>query len=269
MTSVTIRENFVKGGGKMVYRYDGSFDGFWSCVFMSFRNRETPEQVLAPDELPLASGVWVETRKDWAGRVRKGIRARFGEEVWDYLRDGFLSCLPGRAGILLRMVQRLYRSGEKALADCRDPDAAALRKAVLMLREEGHKLEGFLRFSGCGGVLAAVIRPKNGVLPMLAAHFSVRFPGERFLIYDEGRKLAFFHAPGQRQFLPIDGLTLPPPDEAERLCRALWKGFLQAVSIRERENPGCQRAHLPLRFRPWMTEFIEEEGRPALGDGEK
>ena len=76
----------------MVYRYDGSFDGFWSCVFMSFRNRETPEQVLAPDELPLASGVWVGTRKDWAGRVRKGIRARFGEEVWDYLRDGRGSC---------------------------------------------------------------------------------------------------------------------------------------------------------------------------------
>lgn len=97
----------------MVYRYDGSFDGFWSCVFMSFRNRETPEQVLAPDELPLASGVWVGTRKDWAGRVRKGIRARFGEEVWDYLRDGFLSCLPGRAGILLRMVKRLYRSGKR------------------------------------------------------------------------------------------------------------------------------------------------------------
>ena len=126
----------------MVYRYDGSFDGFWSCVFMSFRNRETPEQVLAPDELPLASGVWVGTRKDWAGRVRKGIRARFGEEVWDYLRDGFLSCLPGRAGILLRMVQRLYRSGEKALADCRDPDAASLRKAVLMLREEGRRGAG-------------------------------------------------------------------------------------------------------------------------------
>ena len=36
---------------------------------------------------------------------------------------------------------------------------------------------------------------------------------------------------------------------------ALWKAFFHSISIRERENYVCQRSHLPLRYRPYMTEF--------------
>ena len=35
----------------------------------------------------------------------------------------------------------------------------------------------------------------------------------------------------------------------------LFRCFCRTVSIRERENPGLQRQHLPLRFRGTMTEF--------------
>lgn len=257
----------------MVYRYDGSFAGFLSCVFLSFARKETPGQILPPEESPLLGGKWVETRQDHARRVEMGLRRKLGEEIWADIRDGYLSCLPGKEGILLRVIQRLFQSGRRAITDYRDPDAAALQKALVMMRQEGHLLEGFLRFSDYSGVLVAVIHPKNGVLPRLAVHFSTRFPQEKFVIYDETHHLAFFHSPTERKFAEIDALTLPPPDQTERLYRALWKGFLSALSIRERENPRCQMTHLPLRYRPWMVEFDREEPTDlsgfALPEGQK
>lgn len=36
---------------------------------------------------------------------------------------------------------------------------------------------------------------------------------------------------------------------------ALWKAFHETVAIRERYNPKCQRNHLALHYRPYMTEF--------------
>ena len=36
---------------------------------------------------------------------------------------------------------------------------------------------------------------------------------------------------------------------------ALWKIFHRKIAITERENAALQRNNLPLRFRPYMTEF--------------
>ena len=35
----------------------------------------------------------------------------------------------------------------------------------------------------------------------------------------------------------------------------LFKSFCETIAIKERENPVCQRGHLPLWYRPNMVEF--------------
>ena len=35
----------------------------------------------------------------------------------------------------------------------------------------------------------------------------------------------------------------------------LWRTFCASIAISQRKNPLCQRTHLPLRYRPYMTEF--------------
>lgn len=44
-------------------------------------------------------------------------------------------------------------------------------------------------------------------------------------------------------------------DTDQEEYEALWKAFHETVAIRERANPVCQRTHLALRYRPYMTEF--------------
>ena len=51
-----------------------------------------------------------------------------------------------------------------------------------------------------------------------------------------------------------DALTL------EEAYQALWRTFHETAAIPERANALCQRTHLPLRYRPYMTEF--QKGNP-------
>ena len=36
----------------------------------------------------------------------------------------------------------------------------------------------------------------------------------------------------------------------------LWKEFFETIAIKERENPRCQRTHMPLHYRKHVTEFM-------------
>lgn len=52
--------------------------------------------------------------------------------------------------------------------------------------------------------------------------------------------------------------------EEERKYEFLWRRFFHSVSIKERENPKCQQAHLPFRYRGEMTEFSCAEDKIGL-----
>ena len=56
-----------------------------------------------------------------------------------------------------------------------------------------------------------------------------------------------------------DADSLERVSENEKDYEKLWQIFFSSISVRERENPKCQRNHLPFRFRPEMTEFAEEK----------
>jgi len=134
-----------------------------------------------------------------------------------------------------------------------------LLKAVRHLDGEVHLLRGFVRFSDFEGMLAAEIRPKNRVLPLLRPHFCNRFYNEIFLIYDRTHKEALIHRPGQWVILPLDSFKMAAPTAAEAQYRKLWKRFYDTIEIKERHNPKLRQTHMPKRYWETMTEFQEEE----------
>ncbi len=238
------------------YYYDGNFEGFLTCVFYAYARKEDPAFILPfnKKQALLIPSLSIATESDKARRVENGIK-RHSEEGYQMLRDGFLCAISQKESLLLAFSRLILKYGNAIIQYYPDPTISALRKAIASMQQEGHLLEGFLRFSEHQGVLTSIISPKNQVLPILATHFSKRFPNESFMIYDKNHKVGFLHTITQHTFLEIEQLTLPPTEPEEAAYQAMWKSYFAHISIRERENPACQRTHLSMRYRPWMTEF--------------
>ena len=193
--------------------------------------------------------------------MRKTIREKLSAKVQQQVYLASLSQDPQRADKLYRYLKVLFTLGPEAVDRLQIPEINAIFELCRNVTNEQHQMIEFLRFSQTGrGSLLAKIAPKNDVLELISPHFADRLPEENWLIFDEGRRKASVHRKGKSFFL-----TDVPEALAETWKKAveeegyetLWKTFFETVAIRERTNPACQQNHLPLRFRPYMTEFCD------------
>ena len=241
----------------ITYRYDGSFEGFLCCVFDSFYRRELPSAILSEqdDRVLLFPEHRVETDTDHAERVYTSLRRRISSQAADLVSLGFLTCLPERELLLLQFLRMGYRQGASVVHMLADDTVGQLTRAVQHLHNEAHLLLGFVRFSEYDGRLAAIITPKNQVLPLMVSHFCWRYPEECFLIYDSTHAQALLYRPHQTAIIPLAHFALPQPGPEEAHFRQLWQCFYNTVAIKGRENPKCRQGHLPKRYWGNMTEF--------------
>lgn len=244
----------------VIYHYDGSFEGFLSCVFDSYAHKEIPAGFSSGEDgvFTLFDSRTVPTDPDHAARVLRKT-ASLSPEAAVLLRRGFLTCLPEKELYLFRFLAKLLREGPGFLRNRSDETLFPVIRAVGHLNGEVHLLKGFVRFSDLGGVLGGEIEPKNRVLPVLGGHFAARFHNERFFLYDRTHKEALFHVPGQSVIRPLADFRMTPPDEAEARYRLLWKRFYDTIAIKERENPRLRMSNMPKRYWSTMTEFQGEE----------
>lgn len=246
---------------QVCYEYDGTFEGFLTCVFYSYANQEeavcfqTPEE----DSYTLWPTRRIDTQRDKAERVYRSIGPKMGRAAEELVYRGFLTCLEEKELHIYRFLRYGYQRGPMVMRDLGDDRVNRLLKAVQHLNGEAHLLTGFTRFSDYDGVLMGEIEPKNRVLPLLRRHFVGRYNTERFLLYDRTHKEALVYRPHQWVIVPVDGLTLPPAGEEELRYRLLWRKFYDTIAIEGRYNPKLRMTHMPKRYWNVMTEFQTED----------
>lgn len=249
-----------QGWNPVSYTYDGSFDGFLTCVYESYVNKEWPEAFSAPGDVQcsLYPERPVETDRAHARRVLVSLPKKLGAEAVGWVTHGFLTCLPERELHLFRFLDMGYERGPVFLRDLTDNRVAVLSKALTHLNGEAHLLRGFVRFSEQERILVSEIEPKNRVLPILRPHFCGRYSGECFLIYDRTHREALVYQPKRWAILPLEEFHAAAPDAREREYRALWRRFYDTVAIEGRYNPKCRMTHMPKRYWNTLTEFQED-----------
>ncbi len=242
----------------ILYVYDGTFEGFLCCVFMSYTEKENPVDITPDVEtISLFPIRTVLTQKEHAQRVYRSLH-KLSPKACRFLRQAFLTHMQEKELILYRFIRRLYHRGAPLLSDLTDETFLPIRKALRNLYTETEHYRGFLRFSEFSGVLGSEIEPNNRVLPMLRSHFCSRYQNEKFFIYDRTHQEALFYSAGKAVIRPLDDFQMAPPDETEATYRLLWKRFYDTVAIKERENPRCRQTHMPKRYWNTMTEFQDE-----------
>lgn len=249
----------MPNGTDVIYSYDGSFDGLMCCMFESCTRREFPSDIISgePEQLSFGSIRYIKTDPSAAERVIRSIPQKMGVGAFDFIRKAFLTCIPDRDMLILKFMYKGYRYGGRVMDMLSDDVVHPLERAVHHCTNEAHLLKGFIRFTDTGEALAAVITPKNKVIPLLAQHFTDRFRNENFLIYDKTHRMALIYLQGKAEILESVDLTLPEVTEEEEHYRSLWKTFYDAVGIKERYNPRCRMTHMPKRYWENITEMEE------------
>lgn len=200
-----------------------------------------------------------------ARRLERMIKRYLGYNVYWDIYHALLSEDDEKGTAVFRTMQEARKIGDshRIMEHLGDKDVARVFAMSRSVSNEAHMYEEFIRFRELeNGILYSEISPKSQVLTCIGDHFSDRFPLENWVIYDKVHQVFLVHRKCEKWTLvwgeSLDGDVTGRISEDEKGYAKLWKTFFSSISIKERENPKCQRNHLPLRFRPEMTEFSDK-----------
>ena len=257
---------------KYIYRCEDSAEGILTGIYDAWASVHRHEE----NRIEVCTGEWEISRlfaeyidvvpdAEKSEKVQRSVRLRVSEEAYEMVMKTLLSQDAEKGEMIYRFLIYAYREGPRACRSYGNPWVMRMFEAVRNYDNESHHLKGFLRFDEQeNGLLVARYAPKNNIMGDLMEHFSDRMNGENFIILDEKRYIAGVHSPGASWF--IYRLNMDEYREfsgaytEEDTYGALWKIFHRRIAIAERENAALQRNNLPLRFRPYMTEFRDDTG---------
>lgn len=254
---------------KHIYLCDNSVDGILTAIYLAWSSRYGHANIKIEEKYEgskftnielFAEYIVVDIDYTLSEKVSHSIRKKISEEAYEMVCRVALSDHEGKADLIYRFLILGFAIGAGITEHLSNEVVNRMFKVNKNVGNEVHHLLGFIRFSQQdNGLLISVIQPKNDVLTLVTPHFADRLGQEKFMIYDENRKLATFHVPGNPWILAqvpeLDQARLEEIAIKEDEYRDLWKAFFTHIAIKERINPKLQRNNLPLRFRSNMTEF--------------
>ncbi len=251
-----------------VYECQDSMEGIFTAIYQTYVDKRDPKDTfisINQEQYLFAEYCTVQPDKEKTRKVMRTLEQRFGEEDYWKICLALSSPEPQKANavyqtIALGLAQKKNMKNHlfDNLANDYVNQAFSLSRGA---GREQHLLQGFVRFEELdNGILYAKIGPKHNVLTFLMPHFSERFPGEDFMIYDSGRDFIGIHPKNKQWYLlsstqlekELDQLTR---SEEEKIYKELFCYFCHKIAIKDRENRNLQRNMLPLRFREYMVEF--------------
>jgi probable DNA metabolism protein len=243
----------------ILWCYDGTFEGFLSLVHESYIHKTIPDRITS-DEPPaslLDERLWIETDEAIARRVGASLRERFSKETLQRIKHAFL-CDDSAPERDLLLYIRLGFKSPRSLEDFAHPIVYAIHGYERRLLSTLHKMNAYLRFEELEDkTLYARIAPPRNVLPLMGGHFRTRLRGENFILHDTARSIALLHREGESSLVRVESFETPTLSVEEASFRRLWKTFFDSVAIESRLNPALQRSHVPLKYRTYMSEFID------------
>ncbi|AEL26641.1 TIGR03915 family putative DNA repair protein [Cyclobacterium marinum] len=246
--------------------YDGSFDGFLTCVFQVYdlklkrvliqKDSESQASLFGKQNVVAADPVK-------ADRVWKGLGKKTSNAGRLRIYYGFLSEKQGVENLLLRYIQYVFESRLPVDSDFSNPDVLELSKVAKSVGREKHRMEAFVRFRLTkDGLYFATIEPDFDVLPLISKHFKSRYADQKWVIYDLKRNYGLYY---DLDKVEIINLTLPEGFDASKTSpdyfaveeiefQTLWKDYFDSTNISSRKNLQLHIRHVPKRYWKYLSE---------------
>lgn len=272
---------------RIIYVCEDSLTGIFSGIYEVWKRKMTAEEAGLEvgdsfERRLFCEYIFCKAEERKALAVIRMIQKNLGADVYEKISYALLSADRRKAEMVFRaMLEAKKLSRKDRLMEHLGNEA--VRAVFGMYRQvanEAHHYKGFVRFRELKNkTLFAKIEPKHAVLPCIAEHFADRFPQENWIIYDKTHEVFLIHEKGKRYYFLQQYMCMKGDSgsaqkiaggfsEEEMDYETLWKGFVQSISVAERENRALQNQNLPLRFRTNLVEFSKEEWSDSPNFGE-
>ena len=253
---------------KVLYIYDGTFDGFLTTIFDIYASKQKPEQIVK--EHLWQSGFFetpahITTDSAKSERVWNGIAKRTNKRVTRMLYLAFVSELPAVEMTLYSYLEKLFDDATGTYhKNLLDDHSFELYQTARKVSFEIHRFQGFVRFQETSdGLFFAAIEPDHDIVSLLAPYFARRYGSQPWVIYDRRRDKGIFYKKPEiheitltdKQFNTFTGdIHQQVKSEEEDLYRSLWKAYYKAINIPERKNTRLMLRLLPRRYWKYLPE---------------
>lgn len=202
---------------------------------------------------------YVQTDMEKAVKVARSVKGKISPEAYYMIYNAALSFEVDKIDCIYHFLKMGFQYGADVVQMHGEDVVCRMFELKRNVGNESHMFREILRFHDSDeGILIAKLHPKNQVLPLIAEHFSDRFPEEHFVILDEVHEMGLFHEKGKQWYLaPLEREILEKVwhHRASTEYEKLWKTFFDTIAIEERKNYKCQRNMCSLRYRDYMVEF--------------
>ncbi|MGJ8592666.1 MAG: TIGR03915 family putative DNA repair protein [Aquaticitalea sp.] len=248
--------------------YDGTFDGFLTCVFQVYDLKMMnvniqPKYIV--QELLFGNREEILTDVEKADRVWKGIKKKSSSTGSFRLYYAFLSEQPEVENLLLRYIQYALASKLPIDTDFANKDVLKVTQIAKSVGREKHRMEAFVRFKLTkDGLYFANIEPDFDVLPLISKHFKRRYADQKWIIYDLKRNYGLYY---DLEKVDIINLTLPDDFDATKTSKeffadeelefqTLWQDYFESTNIPSRKNMKLHVRHVPKRYWKYLSEKL-------------
>jgi probable DNA metabolism protein len=246
--------------------YDGTFEGFLTCVFDIYAGRWTVASIgrTAPAQKGLFDSVSNITTSDHkAERVLHGLSKKLSKRGLNNLYKSYHLRQPDTEMNLLEYIRLVLSSARSVEADLRQAPVLRMAQMTKQMNREIHRMHAFVRFQKTtDNIYAAGICPDFDVMPFIGDHFTQRYADQRWLIMDINRKYGLYYDGQATDFVTMDNAdwlgkgSIPWEVLAddELAFQDLWRQYFKATCIVERKNLSLHLRHMPRRYWSLLTE---------------
>lgn len=248
--------------------YDNSLEGYLTAIFEAYYRKlalyRIRKEETYTNEL-LSETINIQTEKEKAARVWKGLGKKITRTGQDYLYCAFLSELPEMEDLMQAFIIHIFSKTDNAERDFSSDAVLRIQRISKQVHRERHRMKAFIRFQLTkDGIYYAAIEPDYNVIPLIITHFKNRYADQRWLIYDLKRKYGIYYDLEKVETVSIDftpgnhqgkDITISL-DETEVLYQRLWQDYFKSVNIASRRNMPLHLRHVPKRYWKLLTEKI-------------
>lgn len=251
---------------RSVLIYDGSFEGFLTCVFTVFEQKLKVTAIHAESEIQqdfFSVPEIITTDFDKADRVKTGIAKHISPRGKRELYFAFLSEEPRIELALLNYLKQAFKTPGFSATDYGNPTVLKISQVAKMVSREKHRMEAFVRFMLTKDeIYFAHIEPDFNVLPLILPHFESRYADQQWIIYDLKRKYGLYY-----NLHTVNYITLELSEEffsgksksdffdaSEVEFQELWQQYFKSTNIKSRKNMKLHLQHVPKRYWKLLTE---------------